>query len=365
MRVAVVAAVTSQHRETERRWRTRRTAELLAARGLDVVVCCARWWGATGSFVDEEAGVRYRAVAPTPGSPGFGTRVAAAVRDADPAVVHAVHDRPRHALGGAVGARLAGAPLVLDWYDTTVPRPDRGPLAGAVTPARRWVARQAVRAADAVTVPSRTVGTHVQSVGDPARLRSVPNGIEFDRVRAVEPDGDAEIVTSGRLDATADLEGLLLALAEFREYDWRATVVGDGPARRAFERSAADLRIDDRVAFDGDLGLDERLARFKAAHVYVHTATRTPFATDLLRAMACGCVGVVEYHEQSSAHELVEQRERGFRVTTEAELVETLGTAGELERLDRDDSFAEFDEREVVRQYLDCYREVGAVADSP
>jgi glycosyltransferase involved in cell wall biosynthesis len=361
MRVAVVAAVTSRHRDTDRRRRTRRTAELLAERGHEVVVCCGRWWADTGSFVDEGTGVRYRAVAPTPGSPGFATRVAATVRAVGPDVVHAVHDHPRDVLGAAVGARLARAPLVLDWYEDDVPRRDRGALSGVLNPVREWQARRAARAADAVLTPSRTVRTHVWEVGAPEDgVRVVPNGVEFDAVRSVEPTGDAEIVVSRQLDRDANLERLLLALAEFREYDWRATVVGDGPARADYERQARDLRIDDRVDFVGSLSPVERIARFKAAHVYVHTATRTPFATDLLRALACGCVGIVEYHAHSSAHELVETRQRGFLVTSDDELVEYLRAAGDLPREAVDESFAEFDEREVLTQYLECYRSVGA-----
>jgi glycosyltransferase involved in cell wall biosynthesis len=364
MRVAVVAAVTSQHRESERRWRTRRTAELLAGRGHEVVVCCARWWGRTPEFVDEESGVRYRAVAPTPGHPGFAARVGRTVQAVDPDVVHAVHDHPKNVLGAKAGAIVSRAPLVLDWYDTEVPRPDSGALGGIVTPARRWLAARAARAPTTVLTPSRTIRTHVWELGAEDDVRVVPNGIEFERIRNVDPDGTADIVVSGRLDGTANVESLLLALAEFRERDWEATVVGDGPARPAYERQASDLRIDDRVTFAGALDLEERLALFRAAHVYVHTATSTPFATDLLRALACGCVGIVEYHAESSAHELVEQRARGFLVTSEEELVDALGAAGQLDHRTVEEDFAEFDEREVVRQYVDCYRDAGAVSES-
>jgi len=150
----------------------------------------------------------------------------------------------------------------------------------------------------------------------------------------------------------------LLALAELRTVDWSAAVIGEGPERDRYEEMAADLRIDDRVSFLGEQPLARRLAIFKGAHVAVHTALRAPFAREFLRALACGCVGIAEYHAESSAHELVERRDRGSRVTDEAELAEAIEGAADHERMDVDESFAAFDESEILEQYLACYRDV-------
>jgi glycosyltransferase involved in cell wall biosynthesis len=174
-------------------------------------------------------------------------------------------------------------------------------------------------------------------------------------IRATEPTDGGDIVYARRLDADANLESLLLALAELRTSDWSATVIGDGPARAAYERQAADLRIDDRVAFTGTLSREQRVARYRGAHAFVHTARRTPFATELLWALASGCTGVVEYHAESSAHELVEARERGFLATGGDELVDCLRGAAGLARRDIDEEFAAFDEERVADRYLDAY----------
>jgi hypothetical protein len=72
-------------------------------------------------------------------------------------------------------------------------------------------------------------------------------------------------------------------------------------------------------------------------------------------------VGIVEYHRASSAHELVEHRDRGIRTTSENELSDAIRSAGDLPRMAVDETFAEFDGERVLEQYLDCYRRIGAL----
>jgi glycosyltransferase involved in cell wall biosynthesis len=186
----------------------------------------------------------------------------------------------------------------------------------------------------------------------------IPTGVDLDRIRAVEPEERGEVIYSRTLDGDADLESLLLALAEFRTRDWDAVVIGDGPERERYERQARDLRIDDRVAFVGEQPLERRLALLRGGHVYVHTARRTPFAADLARALACGCVGIAAYRIASAAHELVERRSRGLLVTDDGELVECLAAAADLEHRDHDDSVEDLGTEAVRRRYLGLYEEL-------
>jgi glycosyltransferase involved in cell wall biosynthesis len=263
-------------------------------------------------------------------------------------VVHATSRTPGHVYGARWGGLLAGAPVVLDWYDA------RTVEDGLTGRAYRYAARKP----SAVVTPSRTVKTAVRECGRNGEdVRVVPTGIDVDGIRRAVPGDGGDIVTSRRLDEDANVESLFLALAEFREYDWNCTVVGDGPERASYERQARDLRIADRVDFVGEQSVADRVELFKNAHVYVHTAERTSFALDLLRALACGCVGIVEYHAQSSAHELVETYERGFRATNDEEITECLVRAGDLERKAVDESFARYDEGNFLEAYLDVYRD--------
>jgi glycosyltransferase involved in cell wall biosynthesis len=346
MRVAVVAARTGRYVDRDGVARTERVARGLAARGHDVTVYCTGWWEGYDEYRELD-GVTYRAVTVSPADASFLSRVPGLLAVDRPDVVHARPAPPAAVLSARAGARLARAPLVVDWYGDD--------------PAGRLRGR-AARAGDLVVTPSRLVGTWVRELGaTEAGTRVVPEMIDASLVRSTEPAGEADVVAARRLDADANLESLFLALAELRGRDWTATVIGDGPERAAYEEQVADLRIDDRVEFLGALDREARIARYRAAHVFVHTATWEPFATELLWAMACGCVGIVEYQEDSAAHELVERRERGFRATTPEEIEDAIVDAGGFPEWTLDDSFEAFDRDAILDRWLDCYRDAGAV----
>ncbi|MFB6105023.1 MAG: glycosyltransferase family 4 protein [Halobacteriaceae archaeon] len=343
MHVAFVSATTRHHPggAHDRAARIEGVARGLAGRGHDITVLTTRWWDADTETVTRDE-VRYRAVADTPGI-GFTLRVPWVLREVAPAVTHVVHDDP----AVVVAAEFGNAPVVVDWYDLP------GDRDGSVS---RWMRRRAARGPGMVVTPSRLVQTSVRELGRPAEgIEVVPTGIEYDLIESVPPTDRGEIVYSRRLDADANLEDLLLALAEFRAFDWRAVVIGDGPRRDAYETQARDLRIDDRVEFTGDLPLEERLAAFKGAHAYVHTARRSSFPTDLVRALACGCIGIVSYHEQSSAHEFVEAKERGFLTTSPEEIADAIQTVGQLSHRTVDEEYASYGQDAVLDRYRDIY----------
>ncbi|MFW6384664.1 MAG: glycosyltransferase [Halodesulfurarchaeum sp.] len=346
MRVAFVSATTSHHRPSDGAERLERLATLLADRGHEAVVFSAKWWDGAPTEFDHD-GLTYRAVTEYPSDSSFAARLASRIRRADPDVVHAVCDPPSHLVGARIGSGLAGVPYVVECYDP--------PRTRSFVDTHLY--RAGIGAAGAIVTPSRTVKTRVRESGVQGdRIQVVPTGIDFEAIQNTPPGEDGDIVFSRTLDDAANLETLLLSLAEFRTYDWDATIIGDGPKREAYERQSRDLRIDDRVTFVGEKDVAERIALFKSAHVYVHTAEYTPFAIDLLRALAAGCVGLVEYHQDSSAHELVEQEERGYTATSSEELTERLTTAGSLDRLDVNERFARYDDRTVIERYLDTYR---------
>lgn len=350
MRLAFVSPIAVHHPESsEVAGRVHRLATSLAERGHDVIYVTAKWW--EGTFQQfEESGITYRAI-----NTGSGTsvltpmRVANEVREAKADVVHAVCDSPSWTAGAQYGAGLSGAGFLVEWYDP--PATESG-FAG-------WLRGRALHSADLVVTPSQTVETTVRENGvDGGKVRVIPTGIDVELIQETGQAASGDIVYSRRLEEGANLETLLLALAEFREYDWQATIIGDGPLRGAYERQVSDLRIDDRVEFVGELPVEERIARFKNAHVYVHTAEYTPFAHDLLRALAAGCVSIVEYHKDSSAHELVVHEDRGFTATSPEELTRRLAAAGELESQSFDENFLDFSDEAVLETYLDIYRSI-------
>jgi len=349
MRVAVVAERTVQHAETGARTRIADLASGLAARGHEVSVFCSQW-GEGGDPVPtfEADGVTHRAVTDDASAPGwrFAARLPRVLRRFDPDVIHAAHEPPAAVLGAGAARRLAGAPLVVDWYDSD-------PRAGWAERARRLAAR----VPDRVIAPSQLIETDVLELGRSAEATEViPDGIDMDAVRAADVEEAADIVYARRLDGDANLESLFLALAELRDLDWSLAVIGDGPERPTHERQAGDFRIGDRVSFLGAQPLERRLGIMKGARVAVHTARHAPFPREFLRALACGCVGIAAYHAGSSAHELIETRDRGMGVSSDEELTAAIGRAADMEHRTVEEAFAAFDSAAIVDQYLECYR---------
>ena len=345
MHVAFVSMHTVHGLETGATRRTRQTARLLAARGHEVTVLCSRWWGGDLPTFDHE-GITYRAVTDVPATGSFAAKLPLVLRSVGADVIQAVNSPPAHVRTAKAAARLLRVPVVVDWW---ADQPGDSDAAY----------RRAVAAADEIFAPSRMVRTRVREHGARAdAVRVVPDPVDMDLVRGAGVDERADVLYARDLDGDSNVETFLLALAELRDRDWRAVVVGDGPNRADAERMARDLRIDDRVAFLGDLPPAEFVPIMKGAHVFAQTATREPFATGLLWALACGCVGIVEYQVDSSAHELVENCDRGVRVTSPQELADEIVAAAGMERLAVNDAFAEYDEDEVVDRYLDRYRAV-------
>jgi glycosyltransferase involved in cell wall biosynthesis len=344
MRVAFVSFRTTHHEESPGVRRFERVARLLGDRGHDVTLFCDQWWGGDVVQSFEQDGLEYRRVS-VGGEPSFQVGLPVALAGYRPDIVHARPSPPRLA-AAHWGARLARAPLVTEWYGDEESTGEA--FEGATT-----------RRPDRLLVPSQLVWTRACERGaDNDRTQVVPESIDFDRIETVEPDTDVDLVYAHPLDETANLDQFLLALAELRDRGWHATVIGDGPRRMEFESMADELQIRDRIAFLGSCDREQRIAAYRGAHVFVQTATRELFATELLWALACGCVGIVEYQTDSSAIELVENYPRSFRVTSPPEVAEAITDAGDLDQMSREESWQSYDHDAVVQQYLDIYREL-------
>ncbi|PSQ32820.1 glycosyl transferase family 1 [Halobacteriales archaeon SW_10_68_16] len=343
MRVAFVAMETTNHRESAGIHRFERVARQLAAVGHEVAVFCSRWWSSDPDTVELD-GVEYRGIADANAVGEFCLRLPYALFQYAPDVVHTRPAPPPQVIAASAGGTLARAPLALEWFGDEGLDPDAR--------ATRIVAREP----QMVVTPSELVRTRVRELGAlEAGSRVIAEGIDFDAVGEADVADGVDVVYAHPLDATANIESLLLGLAELRDKDWTATIVGDGPERPDYERQVADLRIDDRVTFAGACDRERRLSIYRGAHVFVQTAYREYFATELLWALACGCVGVVEYQAESSAHELIESYERSFRVTDPQGIAEAIVSAAEYDRLDVDDTWKSYDHDAVRDRYVDTY----------
>ncbi|GAB7095014.1 glycosyltransferase [Halolamina litorea] len=338
---------TAHHRDRRGLERAQRTARLLADRGHEVTFLCAQWWGGDAVPSFEHEGIQYRRVTTEPTSRAFAAKLPAALWRAGADVIHAVQGVPRHVSVTETVATLLRTPVLVDWFGD-----------GSSEPGSE---RRAAAGADIVTTPSELIRTRVRERGvDDGAVRVVPESIDVELIQEAPVDDRFDVVYARRLDEHANVGTLLLALAERRQRDWSAAIIGDGPEREAVETAARELRIDDRITFTGALSERERASIYKGAHVFAQTASSEPFATALLRALACGCLGVVEYQAGSSAHELVEGRERGRRVTSPEEMARVITEAGAVAHREYNERYESFDHGAVLRTYLDCYEEIRA-----
>ncbi|WP_302081014.1 glycosyltransferase family 4 protein [Salinibaculum rarum] len=343
MRVALVAMETTRHNDTAGNRRFERLARQLTEAGHDVTVFCAQWWdGEPDRF--EADGIQYRAVTINRALASFCLRLPTMLARYSPDVIHARPAPPQQVIAASVGGTLARTPLAVEWFgDESLDRSAR---------LTRW----AVTEPQLVITPSQMTRTEVRELGAGGEnTRVVPEGIDFSLVESVDASEEVDVAYAHPLDESANIESLFLGLAELRDRDWTATIIGDGPQRAAYERQASDLRIDDRVQFVGACDREQRLAIYRGAHAFVQTAYREHFATELLWALAAGCVGLVEYQAESSAHELIENYERSFRVTNPQQLADAIVDAGQYDHLTVDETWREYDHSRVLAQYLDIY----------
>ena len=349
MRVAFISMHTHHTRDTPAIRRRMRLIRLLSQTDHEVVVLCSRWWDGDHSTFEQD-GISYRAVDGTFSTNRFVAKLPLALRTAAPDVVHIPNTPARHARAAKPVCRLLRVPLVVDWW--VVGDNDNN------TDCRR-VASNANR----IITPSQTVETVVREYGAAETAVSViPEGLDFSLIESAPVNDEFDLVYSRHLDSHANAETFLLALAELRDREWSAAIIGNGAAASDIERTARDLRIRDSVSFLGELGDEQRVAVLKGAHVFAQTAEQEPFATNLLWGLACGCVGIAEYQTDSAAHELIEEKSRlretrGELVSTPQEFADAIVAAGALDHRTIDPAYERYSYDTIVERYLTCYRQ--------
>jgi glycosyltransferase involved in cell wall biosynthesis len=349
MRVAFVTTKTTRHEESTGTRRFERIAQLLADQGHDVTVFCSQWWDDYRNEVEID-GVNYRGVTLGTATSSFLTRIPALLATYRPDVIHVQPSPPKQVLAAKTGSSLARAPLVVEWFGDDDLMDDNR------------LTRMAATAGDSVIVPSEFVRTRVRELGATSEQTCViPESIDSSLIDAGEPATDVDLVFAHPLDSTANLDDFILGLAELRERSWHATIIGDGPLREEFENEVAKFRIEEKVSFVGACDLERRIQLYRGAHAFVQTAYREYFANELLWALACGCIGIVEYQAESSAHELIENYERSFRVTDPQGLADAIVDAGDFDYRTRDRHWERYEHEAVIQQYIDEYTTIGAV----
>ena len=209
------------------------------------------------AFFAPLAGSGVRTVAVTPGARAYRREreiIRQRIREIAPDVVNSHGYRADLMHGGPT--RRAGVATV-----STVHGSSR---MGGLSHLLEWLQLRALRRFDAVVPVSRPLQATLRRVGvAEACLHLIPNAVISDsammdasgaRGKLGLPPTGAVLGFVGRIVEVKGLDILLRALARTPAESSIASIIGDGPARPAMERLAAELGLGDRVRFHGEIG---------------------------------------------------------------------------------------------------------------
>lgn len=221
-------------------------------------------------------------------------QVPESVRDVDLAHAHTPFSL------GAAAWRLAhreDLPLVASYHTPTgeyaeylAPTPA---LVGPIRRASRGYERRFFDRTDLVLAPSNTTAEHVRTtVGVETAVEVVPNGVDTDRFRPVDPTAfrDDHDLDEGPLVGYTGRHGYEKRLADLVDaaptLDATVVIGGDGPARSDLEARARERDAD--IRFLGFLDRDQMAAFYSALDVFVFPSPVETQGIVALEANACG-----------------------------------------------------------------------------
>jgi glycosyltransferase involved in cell wall biosynthesis len=125
------------------------------------------------------------------------------------------------------------------------------------------------------------------------RVRVVPHGVDVNKIEAAQPlpQPGHVVLAVGRLGRNAGVARAIAAMASLGP-EYELVVVGDGPARRALQAYAADLRVSSRVRFTGALPDASFYRWLQTASVVVALGERQASGLQILEAVSAGCAVV-------------------------------------------------------------------------
>ncbi len=149
---------------------------------------------------------------------------------------------------------------------------------------------------------------------DPARVLTIPNGIENEWISCSEPlrrsSKKMDVIFVGRLTNWKGVETLLLALMDVENI--YATVIGDGPEYPHLVELSRQLMLTDKVRFLGRQSQEKVIHHLSRAHVLVLTSLYEGLSHTLLEAFSMGIPCIAS--DCGGNREVVVQGENGLLV---------------------------------------------------
>jgi glycosyltransferase involved in cell wall biosynthesis len=203
-----------------------------------------------------------------------------------------VHSLPDYLVFAALPMKLAGVPVLLDLHEA-MPEFFRSRFPKAANPISYRLLllqeRLSIAAADEVLTVNEPLAERLRGLGTRSdRLTVILNSPDlrlFDATahpaRPFMADGELRIVYTGALTPTYELDVVLRAIAvivrERPELPIHGTFYGRGDAQPALEALAAEIGIEDRVAFPGRIPIEDVPAAIAGSDVGVAPTRLDPF----------------------------------------------------------------------------------------
>ena len=156
--------------------------------------------------------------------------------------------------------------------------------------------------ADAIVSNSHAGDAYWRAKGAVCPRYVIPNGIPLDEIAEALPaagtpvpafDPDEKLVLyAGRMDAGKNVENLVVALSRIAaDVPCNALLCGDGPLRPMLEELVAELGLQRRIVFNGNVA--NLWSLMKRADAFAFPSRFEGRPNVVLEAMACGCPLVV------------------------------------------------------------------------
>lgn len=228
-------------------------------------------------------------------------------------------------LAAALIGRMLSIPVVISARGTDI---NQFPSFRMIRPQIRWTLKQAT---GVIGVSTPLKDAMVELGADVSFARMMGNGIDvtrfqpLDRTQAREYLGlplDAQIVVSvGALVPVKGHSLLVRAIARLatERPNLHAYIVGEGPSRRALERDAKGLGIENQIHLVGAHSNEELKYWYSAADVSCLPSHREGWANVLLESIACGTPPVAT--RVGAAPEVITSANLGVLVEPNAEAI--------------------------------------------
>ncbi len=233
---------------------------------------------------------------------------------------------------GKKGMQLAGKrgiPVVFTYHTRLERYTHYIPLPGTVLKnlAAHFLIKRFANKCDAIITPTSSTEEYLRNLGVSALIETIPTGINIKDYKRWSPQqvqalrsryaapGERLLISVSRMAKEKNLDFLIDGLAKVKNRThspFKCLLVGDGPEKERLEAKVAELGMDDRVVFTGNMAPYEVVRCYLAADLFVFASTSETQGMVLLEAMAGGCPVVAV--RASGVYDVVKDGHNGFKV---------------------------------------------------